>query len=130
MLVIRTEQLEAFRRIILDRFEDTVFEKLKKYWPKIVASKGEEAIRQFIRKGRRRAERYGIVTEYDVTRYINVMFALGHGFDRDDQYPWARELLEYPNVNPTVRMDWLCERTKKELPKLRLRRRRRHDRRV
>ena len=130
MLVIRTKQLEAFRRVVIDKFEATVFEKLKKYWPEIVASKGEEAVRQLISKGRSRSERYGIVTEYDVTRYINVMFALGYGFDRDIQYPWARELLEYPNVNPTTRMDWLCERTKKELPKVRLRRRRRHDRRI
>jgi hypothetical protein len=126
MLVIRDEQMAMFRQIALRRFEDRLFERLRETRPQLLAAHGEAALRGLIRQGRERAQGYGISKRHDIERYIDLMLELGADFDRDGAHPWARELLEYPNVAATVRLDWLCERAAREAAKARLRARRPH----
>ena len=93
MLVIRKEQMAVFLRLQLKEFEDKTCERLLKLKPDQCRKLGEKAVRKSIQDGIERSFRYGIKTERDIARYINIMYTLGFDFDTDPRYPWAADIL-------------------------------------
>ncbi len=66
---------------------------LNKHFPKNCAALGEAGVREAIGAGIASAKKYGIVSERDVCKYINLMFAFGRDFDVDPKLPWAAQIL-------------------------------------
>jgi hypothetical protein len=93
MLKIRKEQYEDLGKISLKRFEDSMVEHVKKFFPKYYEIYEEPLIRKVIRYAVDRAESYDLITERDVCLYINLMFLLGSNFDTDLQLTWAGVIL-------------------------------------
>ena len=61
-----------------------------------------------IRYGVERAGSYGIGTERDVCKYIDLMFAFGRDFDKNQDLPWASRILEDDTLkSPTVKTERL-----------------------
>jgi hypothetical protein len=117
MLMIRKEQIDAFRRPAIQDFENRMIEHIAKFFPKQFAEFGEQKMRLTIQYGIKRAESYGIVAERDVCKYVNLMVACGRDFDRDPALPWARRVLYDPTVEePSDRTERLFNVAMEYLP--------------
>ncbi len=79
--------------------------------PQCCKSLGDAALRRAISYGVQRAHNYGITSECDVCKYLDLMFGLGPDFDRDPKLPWAKEILSRSGTSePAPRLAMLYER--------------------
>lgn len=116
MLRIRKEQMDVFRQYMLEQFEDKMVVHLNKYFSGRCAELGEDGVRETIRYGISQAEKYGIVIESDVSRYINLMFTFGRDFDKDPTLSWAAKILnDHDLIGRRQKMDALYEAAKRHL---------------
>lgn len=116
MLRIRQEQMEEFNRCEAVKFENRMVEHLEENFPEECEEMGEEAVRETIRYGISRADSYGIEFEQDVCNYVNLMFVLGRDFDTDPGLPWAKRILNDPELDhPTDKMDALYDEAETHL---------------
>lgn len=92
-LIIRKEQMEAFREVAIKNFEDRTLAHLQESFPERCQELGELGVREAIRYGIKRAATYKIKSKYGVEKYIEVMFMFGRDFDVDANLPWARQIL-------------------------------------
>jgi hypothetical protein len=108
MLRISKEQMRVFERVAIQDYENRLVEYVRAFFPDCVEALGEAAVREFVRRGRKRAEEYHFVHERSVRLFISLLLMIGNGFDRDPQLPWAREILEEKSsTNETERIDRL-----------------------
>jgi hypothetical protein len=114
MLTIRPEQLAVLGQPQLKRFEDWMLAHLKKSFPKESESAGESEIRQMIQHGIKQAATYGITSERDVCKYVELMMVFGRDFDTDEKLPWAGQILKTRN-GPDLKTSVLVETAKKKL---------------
>jgi hypothetical protein len=94
MLVIREQQMDALSQVALDAFEDEMVAHLRQLAPQHCKAVGEKGLRQVVRTGFERANKYGLTNRGPVRFYLDLMIMLGSDFDTDPQYPWATDLLE------------------------------------
>lgn len=92
-LIIRKEQIQAFREVAIKDFEDRMVAHLEKTYPEKSQALGESGVREAIRHGIKRAAKYKIKSKYGVEKYIEVMFMFGSDFDVDAKLLWARQIL-------------------------------------
>lgn len=107
MLQIRDEQIPA---IVPPRpeFRARVAAHLRSHFPDAQALDAQE-LDEIIDEGRARASRYGIVSEQDVCKYLNLMFTFGRHFDEDPRLFWTAPLLGgATRRQPTLRINRLC----------------------
>ena len=110
MLTIRPDQMRVFSRAALKSFEDRMLEHVTEFFPEKCEKLGEKDTRETIRKGVLKARKYGVLSEYDMCIFIDVMFAYGDDFDVDPELPWAGEVLNDPAIwNPTYRVNRLFD---------------------
>ena len=114
MLRIRKEQYEELGKISLKRFEDSMVEHIKEFFPEKYEALGETVVRNVIEDGVDRAEAHGFETEPDVSMYIDLMLLLGSNFDTDPQLPWAAEILQEESTEDESKEDELTEDESKE----------------
>jgi hypothetical protein len=107
MLVIRRKQMQVFDDYMLKGFEDKMVEYLFTRFPEACASKGQASVREAILGGVERSRYHGITAEYDVARYIDLMFRLSDDFVADT--PWAAQILENPDLDSSSKMDQIWE---------------------
>lgn len=93
MLVIRTEQMDVFKKTALQSFEDEMVEHLAQFSPSLYKVVGEEQMRKVIQLGMSQAAQYGFTYRGPVRLYLELMLLFGSYFDTDPQYPWAAEIL-------------------------------------
>ena len=91
MLVIRDDQMEVFKDHMAKRFENQMIQHVTLYFPEDCKALGQEKVREVIVYGLNRAETYDLLLEYDVSRYINLMFTFGRDYDVD--VAWAAGIL-------------------------------------
>lgn len=91
MLVIRRDQVEVFRALLRERFEDQVLVHVREFFPSRCNALGEDGTRALIRHGIDRARGYGIQREKDVCKYVDIAFVFGRDFDTEQ--PWAPSIL-------------------------------------
>lgn len=112
MLVLRNEQLEAIAEV---RFREWLALHTQQFFPDACdrLGKGRPA---FLDDGVARARRYGFTRHADITKFVDLMLALGPDFDRDPELPWAREILTDSLVpGAEARMDELHTRAVRHL---------------
>jgi len=90
---LRKEQMDTFSEAARKSFEDRMVAHLREVFPQRSKRLGEPRVRGKIQHGIERAGTYGITSERDVCRYIDVMFAYGWDFDTDSKLPWAGRIL-------------------------------------
>jgi hypothetical protein len=113
VLLIRKEQMEALSQHASASFRERAFEHIKKCVPREFEAKGPAAAWQSIDKAIAKAAGYGIEMERDVVRYLDTMYLVGEDFDVDPNIPWARPILESPNLTPSVKALrlWECAKS-------------------
>lgn len=99
MLKIRKEQYEELGKVSLKRFEDSMVEHIREFFPEQYDALGETVIRKVIEYGVDRAETHGFETEPDVNLYLDLMLLLGSNFDTDPQLPWVASVLDNESID-------------------------------
>jgi len=115
MLIIRKEQVGAFNKAMLERFENLMVDHLAMYFPDQCEKMGEESVREAILYGMERAKTYGIIIEQDISMYLNLMFTFGRDFDKDSALTWMAEILNNENLGASSRMKVLYTEAEKNL---------------
>ncbi|MDT8303022.1 MAG: hypothetical protein RQ760_16195, partial [Sedimentisphaerales bacterium] len=119
MLKIRKEQYEELGKISLKKFEDSMVEHIKEFFPENYDALGEPVVRNVIKYGVDRAEAHGFETEPDVNMYIDLMFLLGSHFDTDPQLPWAAAILEDETIaDSAIRVEKLYDQADEYLDRV------------
>ena len=108
MLTIRAEQLSLLNAAGEPQTEVRAMRHLKNCIPASCALLSEEELLNIIRWGRKRSGAYGISSEYDFFRYLNLMFMFGMEFDTSSEHPWARKVLN-GRGSASARMDLLMD---------------------
>ena len=89
MLVIRSEQMQTMRGFALEEFENELVEHIKEFAPKHSEVIKDEGVREVVRLGIERSEKYGFTHRGPVRFYVEMMCMFGSDFDTDFQMPWA-----------------------------------------
>lgn len=92
-MIIRKDQSDAFREQMTKNFEDRMAAHLREAFAVRVQALDDAALRGEIRCGISRARQYGIETERDVARFIDLMWMLRRDFDTNAETAWARPIL-------------------------------------
>jgi hypothetical protein len=109
MLIIRKSQQGVLASYAEAQFRDRILARLQSVFPDQCRIEGIDAIRTAISRGIERAGRYGIVTEYDVARFIDLTAVLGWDFDTSGKPPWAVAVLRRKDVSAASRIDRIYE---------------------
>jgi hypothetical protein len=70
-----------------------------------------ESPRKTIQEGIKWAKVRGITSEYDIARFIKLMFLFPQDFDSSPDTSWAAPIVDNPDLTPGEKMDQLYERT-------------------
>jgi hypothetical protein len=89
MLVIRSEQTQAFETLALAAFERSMVAHLREFSPPLTATLDEPQLLSFVRFGIACARQDGFSLQGPVRLYLETMLLLGSKFSNDLQYPWA-----------------------------------------
>ena len=100
MLVIRKEQVEAFKSASDADFERRLLLRLSEPFPRCKEIHGEAALTAMVRLGLERAHKLGLEREDDILRYLWTMLLLGSEFGTDPQLSWATAALTTPESLP------------------------------
>ena len=114
MLVIREEQIRLLTRAMLANFDHKAYAHVQLYFPERCAALGDRAAMNWVRDGLKRARGYGLESQYDLLRYLNLFFHFGDGFELSSACAWALPFLEAARP-ATVRMDLLMDEAYRRL---------------
>jgi hypothetical protein len=115
MLTLRKEQISVFGPLGKKAFEDRMLAHLKKVFPEQSKSLDEPKLRETIQYGLQRAAAYGITSERDVCKYIDLIILHGRDFDKDPNLPWAQSVLQNQAIrNPSSKIERLFKAAKKQ----------------
>ena len=110
MLTIRKEQTQVFNRVTMQVFEKDMVRHLMRFFPDEAAAMGNKELRAHIRHAIARAKGYGVSSERDLCKYLNLTMVYGRDFDTDPELEWMRGFLVDPDVpDPSERMSRLQE---------------------
>lgn len=106
VLKITRQQMDLFQTAQQRRFEDALIARLRENFAPVVQQHGldDDRLRQIIQRGLARAREHQIVSEYDVTRFIEYAFEYGGRFE---SLPWAAPVLRASHLSGAEKMDRL-----------------------
>jgi len=112
---IHKRQLQAFGKAVEEMLECRLVAHAERLWPERCERMGRETVRQWVRAGVRRARGCGIEAEYDLSRFVDLLFLLGRDFDTDPAAAWAGEILQATDVPAAERLDRIFARAEAHL---------------
>ena len=110
MLIIRREQVEAFRRAAAQRFERDLAADLRRNYPAPSSRIDDEGMIRLIRDAEKRGASYGITTERDIATLAELDFNFGAPFERQKSCEWAVPLLADQSLTPGSRLALIMDR--------------------
>jgi len=96
MLTIRNAQMQVLAKPAHRIFEQRAADHLARSFPHLPESGDQRQLRARVRRGMEEASLYGIESERDLLRWLNVGAALGEDFAANPRYPWAARILSSP----------------------------------
>lgn len=93
MLIIRGEQIDAFRAKAQLEFEQLLVKHAQAFASKHTEVLGPEGTLAVVRLCIERGQAYGFTGQGPLELFLDLMFLLGAEFDTDPQYAWAAEVL-------------------------------------
>lgn len=110
MLIIRREQVEAFRRAAAQRFEHDLVADLRRNYPGPSVRVGDEGLIKLIRDAEKRGAIYGITSEQDIATLAELDLSFGAPFERQKHCEWAVPLLADKSLSPGGRLALIMDR--------------------
>lgn len=114
MLKLRQEHLKAFDAQAVSLFSSRAMAHVKAVWPAECAELGERAVAEMVRNSIQRAAAFGLSSEHDVVRYVDLSFILAGDFDTHPLATWTKPILADRKVASGARMDRLYQRMEEE----------------
>lgn len=105
MITIRPDQFKALQQAALEVFVRRKTDHLVHTFPVDCENIEEADLRARVRGGIRRAREYGITSQYDVSRFVDLELQLGEGFD--SRLDWASDILQSDKHSPSERVNRL-----------------------
>ena len=123
MLTVRKQQLDALGAYMRQSFEDRVAQHLVREWPlqvrKLLSAGGsEKPVRDLIQLGIQKAARYGIESEADVMRFIELMVRILPEFDEQKELGWARAILDDRSLPGAAKIGLIQEQLPLRMPEM------------
>jgi hypothetical protein len=109
VLVIRKEQLEAFRQSLTEDLRRRLVAHLRSACPAETAALTDEALAGLVDAERTRAREFAIVSEPDLRRYLEFALAHGSAFDMQPETAWAGEILRRRDLEGHEKLNLLDE---------------------
>lgn len=106
MLQLREEQITAFDAVFEEELITRLAERVSAVWPGTAQQAGLP-LRDAIRYGIRRARGYGLSTDYEISCFVDLMFAVAPDFDGQQ---WAREVLGSASLAGWLKAKLLIDR--------------------
>src|SRR5437879_549509 len=109
MLVVRDVQLRSLADTAEQSFELRLVEHLRRYFPASVGSLDSWSVGAVGPAANARAGHYGLVSERDICKFLNLPGTFGDGFESSANHGWMASYLADPDVQgPTGRMRRVC----------------------
>lgn len=87
-------------------YEDHVLGRMRSIYPEKYEYVSAAGLRPLIPRGKQLARAHGVTGDRGAMIFIGLMFALGHGFAADPQFPWIEATLGNPAItDPETRAD-------------------------
>lgn len=110
MLIIRNEQLETFSSEPTEQFVTEMTGFIRGHFREEVASLGDSELRAHVSGGLAKAREYGLTTQRDGSRFLNLLATYGWDFDEKAENAWMKDCLEDQGVqDPSMRLDRLIK---------------------
>ena len=106
-LVIRREQVDEIMAVGLDEFYNNVVGHLRRVWPSETARMTPQEVGAWVRHGVDVGRGFGVTSEYDVARLVDLMLLLGPGLHADVKLPWCAEVLGNHQLSGRQKVDRL-----------------------
>lgn len=108
MLVLRSSQLTALRRVRIAPWVPGLANELRARFPAELAALSDEELQPLVREAALRALAHGLESLRDLSRFLNLQVVLGWSFDAEQ--PWVATYLDDPEVpSPSTRLDRLVK---------------------
>lgn len=92
-LVMREDQIAILGLSTIEDFEERMIGHLERCFEEECELIGLSATKDLIRFGVDRATRFGIITERDMCKYIDLLFVFGRDLDADPELTWTTPIL-------------------------------------
>ena len=112
MAIVRKEQLAAFSRPVEHDLACRSHAHVTATFPRHCARLSQREVRRRVEEGMAQAEQYGIEGDYDVLRFVDLLFLLGPDFGADPDLRGIREILHDDETTGAERLDRIYERIK------------------
>jgi hypothetical protein len=103
-LVIRAEQMDAFRRQLTAGLARRLLTRLVLLYPEHTAAQSPSDLTTLIDAAITDARAYGIVSEDHLLHYLEFVLHYGPQFNDPQATPWASEILRQPNLTPAEKL--------------------------
>jgi hypothetical protein len=103
VLLIRTKQMNAFANEAQETFVRRLAAYASEHFPEQCAALGKDGAEDAARRAVTNANSYGITSQVDICKYLNLSLALGPDFDQQE---WAVSILQSGMVSP-LKMEML-----------------------
>ena|SRR5579862_1688871 len=114
MFKLRKEHLDAFETQAINLFANRVVAHVKSVWAEECEELGDPTVRSLVQTSIQRAAALGLVTEYDVVRFVDLSFILAGDFETNPLSIWTRPFIADRTLTPTAKLDRLYERMENE----------------
>lgn len=108
-MIIRNQQIQVIGKISREQFKHWMFDHLNEFFPEQCLVLGESGTLEVIDYGIDLAKEYEIIAQNDVCRFIDLLFCFGDKFWEDPDYPWAFEIMEKQDLQPSERVELLYQ---------------------
>lgn len=105
MLVIREEQMEVFKKVAIENFENRMFKHLRTVFSIQTMTLNDYELLKLIQVGIYNSKKYGMKMEWDIRRYLECSVLYGWDFDENPKTKWARKILNDQSINAREKMD-------------------------
>ena len=106
-MILRESQFAVLSRRKEKVFEDRLVDHVQRFFPEQAEALKRDALLSLLEVGLAKARSYGLRSERDLCKFMNLIFTFGLNFDVDERLPWARRNLEATGIGPTLRINRL-----------------------
>jgi hypothetical protein len=108
MLTIRKEQIKVFDEMAMKQFIESMVIHVKKHFPEESKPMDDEQLKNYIRDVISSGKKYGLVSERDICKYLNLTMHFGKDFDKNPENEWMKTMLmDGIEPNPSIRISKL-----------------------
>jgi hypothetical protein len=102
--------MDVFNQGMRQGFEKSVYQHLQTSYPEVVKNMSDDAIYASISTGIERSASYGITAEYDVVRFVDLMYLLSADFDSNPRWNWIGPILDDTQLSSGEKMDLIYDK--------------------